>query len=247
MFTYLGDLNLRRGQNVWVYYPFFFYSQHLVLANKFSIHTMGPTRYLILQQIPISSLLDPNPVIETTENSESNKEINLLPRDVRYEILHHFNLRDDEITPRDGYSRKNNDYVEINSCTGFHYDPLLDTYISGTSGYSKRMNMGLSHATLNKYGIGGKYSRSRFYDFSKHNNPKSKPEEKTAQEPIRVKMVDLLPSLTDTEEKLFDESNLLHLSTKKRKREDDTLVDIRDNTAIKLPPISTLPMPFPEH
>ena len=109
------------------------------------------------------------------------------------------------------------------------------------------MNMGLSHATLNKYGIGGKYSRSRFYDFSKHNNPKSKPEEKTAQEPIRVKMVDLLPSLTDTEEKLFDESNLLHLSTKKRKREDDTLLDIRDNTAIKLPPISTLPMPFPEH
>ena len=67
---------------------------------------MGPTRYLILQQIPISSLLDPNPVIETTENSESNMEINLLPRDVRYEILHHFNLRDDEITPRDGYSRK---------------------------------------------------------------------------------------------------------------------------------------------
>ena len=53
---------------------------------------MGPTRYLILQQIPISSLLDPNPVIETTENLESNKEINLLPRDVRYEILHHFNL-----------------------------------------------------------------------------------------------------------------------------------------------------------
>ena len=57
----------------------------------------------------------------------------------------------------------------------------------------------------------------RFYDFSKHNNPKSKPEEKTAQEPIRVKMVDLLPSLTDTEEKLFDESNLLHLSTKRGK------------------------------
>ena len=30
-------------------------------------------------------------------------------------------------------------------------------------------------------------------------------------------MVDLLPSLTDTEEKLFDESNLLHLSTKRGK------------------------------
>ena len=42
-----------------------------------------------------------------------------MPRDVRYEILHHFNLRDDEITPRDGYSRRNNDYVEIDSCTGF--------------------------------------------------------------------------------------------------------------------------------
>ena len=74
MFTYLGDLNLRRGQNVWVYYPFLF-TTNLVLANKFSIETMGPTRYLILQQIPISSLLDPNPVIETTENLESNKEI----------------------------------------------------------------------------------------------------------------------------------------------------------------------------
>ena len=33
----------------------------------------------------------------------------------------------------------------------------------------------------------------------------------------------------------------------KEEKKDDTLVDIRDNTAIKLPPISTLPMPFPEH
>ena len=69
---------------------------------------------------------------------------------------------------------------------------------------------------------------------------------KTAQEPIRVKMVDLLPSLTDTEENCLM-SLICCICQQKEEREDDTLLDIRDNTAIKLPPISTLPMPFPEH
>ena len=61
------------------------------------------------------------------------------------------------------------------------------------------MNMGLSHATLNKYGIGGKYSRVGSMTFP-NTTIQSLNLRKTAQEPIRVKMVDLLPSLTDTEE-----------------------------------------------
>ena len=200
---------------------------------------MGPNRYLILQQIPISSLLDPSPVNEITDNSDSIDEIGLLPDDVRYEILYYFNIKEDEPTPRDGYSRKSNGYVEINFLTGDHYDPLLDTYVTETSGYSKRTNVGLSRTRFNKHRIGYQYNRSGFDDISKCKTMDTGP--------ITIKMADLLPSLTDMLETPSNVSSSLYRETHKRKREEDTLENNQGRVAIKLPPISTLSMPYPDN